>query len=1058
MISGIMVSGWESDFVAFKAPSGQWNVNLDAFLTSMSASFGFNLTPHRFSLQFIPENFNGASGQLPDIGTYTTYEVRQGSCSQGFLIAGNVVHADYQNSSNGTVVRVDIEDRRKDFLDQLKISSEDLGASLPSGLVSVARMYRLTTGFDDVSGISDSRVKEYRNIVELGCTYQQIYEAIVWARNNGDITFNPSGLPHPNILAANTLGNLEPMRWKFNAQPLSEVISTVLNDTAYDWYWGMQDDIVKVVNRKVTFDVTEDSIAVQSLQPESTDFRFGADVVQAPSKITVLGAPQHGILNSTLLSPIDGIDNPSVSMIFNPAWSNIKVGFIDAYGVYRSYYPRDTELQMALKSIEHWTYYKIFQSGAAPSGWGYAGDAGTEAAKHHTFQSRLDPSMPLADFYNNPQSGMRVIANRVDAEHNWVLEWYSAVQNHANSHYGRTYALEGFLFNEDNGEYRLVDAAWCNLENQRQDSSAPFQENYEIDIRYAPIAPFVTQDFRVRAHAVLPSSTVYGVDGYQVPASFADWNEDVHPSGTLTFNHYIPVDLQRVGQKVIDPRAEDDAFEDYPEGTVIAQLPLIAGLRVATETVLGNLVTLYEQGVAIGNSGIQDVLNPYSVMVPYSGLSGVAIPVQINKRYGQGYPSTWTSGTGSGTRNDIVVDDQYAPWNFFPVNQKTSITVMGEKVSGLMDARLVNVLESRFAEINKVDWPIISFDGFANQQQISGLYGRRDHGITDISVSVNGGIPQTRYGIKSFFAEFGKEAPLGERNIGILEGIIHPIDYTTFEVTAPTRPNPDISHRGDRPILPPAAPVGIRKEVYAVTITEVFNRGSASEPERYFSVTKDGVSKPGGIIDPLDSLDLICRDGFFNVGDKGLYVVEYKSNGQRRRYYTGGTDLAIGSHVVAVSNVGASTVDVVYRGFALTSVPLMSGVSITDVSAGDQGKLLSDGTPKPATESVTGIRPDRPVPTGIWFEPVVGAAGSAATPVVISGITNFGLSSATAQVQGIWESGSQGNFVGSGAYTNGVEIIPFPHLAQSGDIGILASFGNVNYIFINRQTFATFGA
>jgi hypothetical protein len=323
MISGIMVSGWESDFVAFKAPSGQWNVNLDAFLTSMSASFGFNLTPHRFSLQFIPENFNGASGQLPDIGTYTTYEVRQGSCSQGFLIAGNVIHADYQNSTNGTIVRVDVEDRRKDFLDQIKISSEDLGTNLPSGLVSVARMYRLTTGFDDVSGISDSRVKEYRNISELGCTYQQIYEAIVWARNNGDITFNPSGLPHPDIVAANTMGSLEPIRWKFNAQPLSEVISAILNDTAYDWYWGMQDDAVKLVNRKVTFDVSEDSLAIQSLQPDSVDFRFGADVVQAPSKITVLGANQQGILNSTLLSSIDGIDNPSGSMVFRPAWSTI---------------------------------------------------------------------------------------------------------------------------------------------------------------------------------------------------------------------------------------------------------------------------------------------------------------------------------------------------------------------------------------------------------------------------------------------------------------------------------------------------------------------------------------------------------------------------------------------------------------------------------------------------------------------------------------------------------------------------------------------------------------
>ncbi len=1058
MSNEVLVSGLESDFVSFKAPSGQWNTDLDAYLQSVSATFGFNLSPHKFSLQFIPTAFRGGSGQLPQIGTYTSYEVRQGSCSQGFCIVGDVVHADYQDSAGGTVIRVEIEDRRKNFLDQIKLSSEDLGDTLPSGLVSVGQMYRNTVGFDDVGGnISDSRVKEYRNLTELGCTYQQIYNTIEYANTQGDISFDVTRLPHPDVVAANTLNNLEPIRWKFNAAPLSQVISTILSDSSYDWYWGMKDDRIKVVNRKVTFDVNEDSLAIATLTPDHINFRFGSDVVNSPSQVTILGSHQEGILNSDLLSPLDGVDEPAGNIIFTPAWTTIKVSFIDAHGINRTYFPTDTELQLALKDIETWAYYKIYQTEAAPDGWNLSSDEGTVAAQHWSFQSRLDPLMPFSEFYNNPASGLRQIVNRVDLDHNWVLEWYSRIQNHANSHYGRTYALEGFSFDEADGEFKVIDAAWCNLENQRQNPAQPFEENYQIDETFSPVSPFVTQDFRIRAHCVLPSSTVYGVDGYQVPASFDSWNEDTQGA---TLDHYIPIDLKRVGQNVINPRSTENAFEDYPEGTIIAQLPLIAGNAIEEESVLLNLVTLFELGLARAQSGIADVLSPYRVIEAYEGLSGIAIPVQIRKRYGQDYPATWASGTGSGTRNSIVVSDSYAPWKYFPVNQKTSVDIMSERVSGAMDAQLINVDESRFAEISQVDWPIISFDGYANQNNVSGLFGRRDHGVTDLSVNVNGGVPQTKYSIKSFFAEFGKDAPLGERNFGILEGIIHPIDFTTVDVTQADRP--DISLIPiSTPTLPPVGPISLTKEVYAVTVTQVLNRGSASEPERYFSEMKDGTPKPGGALDPLAEFDLICRDGFFNVGDHGIYTVERLANGGRRRYYTGGTDLAVGAHVVGVTSVGASTVNITYRGFSITDIPPMSGISIGDITAGDQGKLVSDGTPRADNEgNVTGIRPDRPAPTGIWFDPAGGGgatSGGGATPVVISGITGFGTSGAIASVQEIMPSGSDGEYLPSGSLTTGVNIIPIPAYATSGDIGLLAeNAAGVKFVYISRFGFRRF--
>ena len=1059
MLSGIMVSGYEADFVSFKAPSGQWNVDLDAYLTSMSASLGFNMTPHKFSLQFIPSAFNGASGQLPEIGTYTTYEVRQGSCSQGFLIAGNVVHADYQNATQGTVLKVDIDDRRQDILDVIKITTEDLGTDIPNGLVSVGEAYRMETGFTDVNGdIEDSRVKEYRNIIELGATYQQIYEAIIYASGAGRSAFDWTKLPHPSIVSSNTLGSLEPLRFKFAAIPLSQAISTILSDSAFDWYWGMQDDAIKVVNRKVTFDVAEDSLAVQKLTPDSTNFGFGVDVVDSPSRITVLGAHQEGFLNSSLLGGIDGIDAPAgTDFTFTPAWDSISVSFWDAYGIYRTYSPTETELKCALKSIEHWSYYKIYQNAGGTIGWSDGVDAGTSGAEHHTFQSRYDPMMPVSDFTNNPESGVRLITNRIDTDHNWVLEWYAKIQNHASAHYGRTYALSGIAFNEAEGEYKIIQAAWCNLENQRANTGQPYSENYEIHNQYAPVAPFITQDFKVQAHCVLPSSTLYGPEGLSVPASFADWNEDAHPSGVQSYDHYIPVSLSRVGQNVINPRAAGNAFEDYPEGTIIAQLPVLAGTGLLQSAQLSTVVTTFEQAAAAAQSGLLDALDPRMLVGVHPTLTGVAIPVQIRNRYGQVYPAAWASGSiSSGTRDTVITNDNYAPWNYFPVNTQSSVDVMSTRVSGVIHSQLIDVSESRFADITKIDWPIISFDGFANQNQVSGVYGRRDHGITTISVNVNNGVPQTKYSIKSFFSEFGKEAPLGERNAAVLNGIIHPIDYTAFEVSNPQRPAPTIFNYG-LPVPAFNAEISPSKYVWAVTITQVDNRGSTTSPERYHSQTKDGVPKPGGAVDPLDPLDLICRDGFFNVGDHATYIVEYKKNGQRRRYYTGGTDLTTGAFVVVVDTVNASDVDVTYRGFSVPTVPVLPGVDIDNITAGDTGKLVSDGVQRPQNEgNITGIRPAiTAAGKGIYFDPAaVGGAGEAGEPAIITAIANLGESGALASVQKVFPSGANAQAGPSGAVTGTVYPLPWAAFAQSGDVGVYVSNGPDKFIYISRIGFS----
>jgi hypothetical protein len=1029
----------------FLAPSSQWGVILDASLVQMQASFGFNLTPHNFSLTFIPTAFNGASGQLPTIGTAT--EMSIGPSGQ-FYIKGRVSHSDYTNASNGTSISVQIQDDRKYILDQIKITSEDLGDTLPSGVVSVAKAYREINGLG-----TDAKVEEYRQIQDIGATYQQILEAI-----DKDTTFDVSGiLPSTAAIAANldSFGT-EPLRFKFTMSPLSQVISSVCSDSAYDWYWGMADNQVKLVNRKVAFAVDENSLAVQQLQPDSTNFKFGVDEVNSPDLVSLLGGHQEGFINSDLLSSIDGLNN-SDSLVFTKAWTDISISFYDAFGAYRTYLPTETELKTALKSIEHWTYYLLGPAIFADP----ADSVATTAASHPDFQSRLDPDQPLAVQFNNPESGIRIISNRRDKDQNWILEWYSRVAQFANQHYGKTYKLEGYLFDETDGEYVILDAAWCNLENQKTGSGV-FDETYNISSTYFPISPFITDNLKVRAHAVMPGTTKYGPDGVGVPASFAEWNEDA--SG---LQHYIPVDVRRVGQKVRNPRNPDNAFETFPEGTIIANFPVIVGTGLSENAVFGNLVTLLDMAARLATSGTQDELDPTTLIHVYEDISGIAVPVSARRRYGQVYPAAWQTGAGSGGKtHSIVVDDKFAPWNYFPLGQDTSVDIMSQRASGFMNAKLNEIQEIRFAEMNKVGWPVITFDAYAGQAPTSGIYGIRDNGITSVGVSYSNGVPQTKYGIKSHFTEFGKDASLGERNFGDLNSIIHPIDYTSLDLERPE------SRFAPTPVTPVTFPFNflpdnLRKEVYAVTITNIDNRGSTSEPEQYFSLTKDNTSKPGGGKDPLDDEDLICRDGFLNIGDPALYIVEYDAVGARRRYYTGGTSLEDGAGIVevvskdySVSNRFGGTsgeVEIGYRGFTIPGVAVASGVPTGNVETGTNGTIMTDGSPKAAQGTSTSLRPDVDAPGGVYFVPVPsgGAGVGAAIPVLISGITGFGTSGATADVVGIIPSGLNGQYVGSGAFTSDVNIIPVPAYATSGDIGILAQNSDTGdqFVYISRFGF-----
>jgi hypothetical protein len=1094
--NGIVVSGVGVPLNGIAWPSGQFGSGvpgsqLSAFLSSANATFGFNLTPHNLQTEWVPigppETFHGASGQLPDIGS--PMEIFIGD----FYFRGSVVHSDYTTSMGGTIVNVTLEDDRR-LLRRVKIHTEDLGQSVPSGVVSVARAFRILNGLVDIDGSpSESLVKEYDRILQFGGTYAQVLAAIDLTYNEGNLAIPTSILPTVEQIEKNIGGTVSAIRFQFNLDTLDDVLSRILLDTGYDWYWSMDAQRVNLINKKVQFDISEAGILDLVSQfgsasglNETKQLGFGQDVVPDPTRFRVMGGHQEGFLNSELLSPIDGMDTTALdgNIVFQKAWDKLSVGFYDSGGYFRTYKPTEKELQLALAGIEQWTYYKIYQtaSGTAnPPGYEFPPDAGSIAAQDYSFQSRLDPMMPFAGMATGAaESGLRVISNRRDQEQNWVIAFYNRVRDHASRHYGRSYVVEGLLYNQASGLFQLVEAAWANVENQVQGyplsssgtltASGVFLEDYEINRALGPVSPFVAEDFRVRAYCVLPQSTVYGPLGDDNPASFANWTEDAppfNPSGDG--RHYIPITLQDVGERVIDPHSEADlyGFESYPKGTLLCQLPINAGPSggIVNDGVIFNLATMLTTINKLTGSGLVDIINPAQILNVYDALSGVAIPVQSRLRYGQVYPSQWVLGELHYERHeDVQLDDQFVPWAFSPEGNQTSLQVMTERAIRRVQGKIVPKSSSRYADFQQVGLPLLSFDSFAEQNiGPSGLYGEISHGVSELNISfgIDGFI--TRYKIQSYYPKFGREAPLGERVRAQLNGILNPIDFVDLELLDPIpgRPtNPTLP--GD--VFPPVIFFDGERNAVRVTIVEVNNIFTLSSTpgteidERYRGIDQNRYIKP-----PLamgsSNIDFtegaICIDGFLNVDDQAIYHTdnfELPNGNIILRYFTQGRPFANGT-IVQVERVNAdntSNYDVTIVGGdgarAIFNLPVLNGT----VQVGGRTTLAAQGNAK--------ITPGDTDGTIFLNGTTSSAAGVVHVEITI--MTNQGLNTARAVCRVL---DNNGHLVTSGTLYSDVVPIPFPQFASSGDRGFLATaivpsganggFATVNFIEIVKPGF-----
>lgn len=802
VLSGDQVPFFGIAFPSGQIPAGEPGSDLLAFLVGMRATFGFNSTPHTFELDFIPSGVghgHGASGNLPAINTTLEMQI------SGFYLKGNVTHADWDSGAGGSTVSVVLQDTRT-TLDQWKVTTEDYSGDIPSGVVSVPREFRLLYGITDpetrtwdARGVTKTELEaddpnflEYQRILQYGATYPQILAAIDNRLGSGV----SDKLPQVAEIAPNIGSDINSLRFRFGLTSMREMLDNVTLDTAFEWYWNMSEEQVDLINKQAPFTIPEDKIltiidgfggsGIENVKQIS----YGIDKLSESTRIELLGARQEGMMNSKLLSAIDGLDtvydggvsNPSGALLFEAAWHMLTVGFYDAGGFYRTYVPTEKELQMAIKGIEHWTYFKQYQTAPSPSGWNLPADAGSIAAQHPDFQSRLDPRQPIAEILNNPDTNFRVINNRRDADNNWTIEFFNRVQQHAARHYGKSYVATHSMVYDDR-VFTLNQESWCNIENQRENPALPFVDDYEIARRYGPFSPFYnTRNNKVAAHCVLPSGTVYGQNGEDSPASFIAWTEDAppfNPSGTG--EHYIPVSLTLVGQRVMDPRRDTNfSFEDFPEKTLWCQLPAIAASGVEVDNVLGNLATLTELGLSLGQSGLSDLLDPTKLVIPYTYLSGVAVPVTSTERYGQSYPTGWASGTADPIRGvDVVVVDNLAPWVEFPEGTDTSIEKLNRRAFDYIQSRRSVQQDAQFVNITQIGLPRISFDTFALQSvNTSGLYGARDHGVNEVNINYGAGGLETQYKAQSFFVTPRIPGPLDDRTRARLEGVIQPIDYT----------------------------------------------------------------------------------------------------------------------------------------------------------------------------------------------------------------------------------------------------------------------------------------
>lgn len=951
----IEVSGlptFENQKIVF--PSGAFSVPVEAFLSSLNCSFGFNQQPHRFSLEYIPGEFS--FNDLPTIGAFVRFNI-----GDDFHIAGRIKHADYNKSGRGNILSIDIEDIRDELndyvLDTYGIFGENDSPAV--GVVDVVYWYCQVKS----QQIGRQRaIKDLAQLKTVGASYGQIYQAVQYFENTlGTVNGLLAKLPPPQILDAQLPRDPDAYRFQFKAQSFLDSIARILSDVAYDFYYDMKQDKINVVNRRFGVNISDTAIPTASDTSELISLRYGNDEAERSTVARLYGGNIEG-----LVGPVDMRLMPSgaygsvgnkLGINFERDFKFVKgwaatLKYFGPDGNLNSYQPSDNELAASLKGIEWW--------------------ARTVGLDNRIDNDTINPDTGLTELQRSVVgSGLGLLRNRRVADRSWIVNWYSRVRTFAQNHYGRTYILDpnSQLFN-DIDQFDVVSEAWCNMENQTDGGT--FDDNYKISDQFRLLSRFYNHDTnKMRPFAVMPPNTKWGLDGEQVPASFEKWNED-------EFNQFVPIEVQKWDSNRNKFNEEFLEILDGQDKGILIKLPAFAWNPDAPRNIaLNNIFRVQTLGSVFDGDTTEDIPDPLRQATPLQQLApsgsspaGASIPMRVKRRFGIDFPSIWASGTGTDLKVEVL--DSFVPWNYEPRGAQDSIELLNEEALAFLGTQVVNRNTATFAEAVKVGLPVISFDNYANQEiDASGNYGSVSHGITNINLTKDISTPawQTKYSLKSHFPQFITIRPVQRAvnedfafAIKRVDANIPDFDPPAFEV--PQIPDLPETNDGRRTIK---ADTGL--EHTREIPVEIISVNSPGVSQYYLGVDARGTKWPRALDGDFGNDDLKqarATDGFLQVGMDAVYHIEKRSDGSFEHYFTGGVDLKdtkvvemastireveIGGENFSVADI--KTLPTAVTGnfgnqdlavqFQINSVPFLDQSNIPQATIGDKFTLVSHG-------------------------------------------------------------------------------------------------------------------
>jgi hypothetical protein len=781
------------------------------WIASINASFGFNSTPHTVEMELVSRE-----------RITVTEDLIENDCSiqiGELYFMGKIAHIDSSVGTNGFVTRMRCEDNRVRLLNEYLVHTEPLLESnidkllvVPQVLGTAGTLYQINSPLYMMS--------------RYGATYAELYQAI---NTLGIVTLPPPGA------IANKLGNQKAYRWAFNLTPLFDAILQVFDDTGYDVYFYNNE--IKLIDRSKSIEVDSTFFDGQ----HKIDYRSGYDNTMRPDSYFILGARKEGGVGtvSGVVQYQNLVSLGATSL--SPAWNDITVSYHDSEGRLQTYYPTDDELKMALKSIEHWVYFKRQELEAA-------GDRVSEG----WMESRIDPDAfglqgslleSAISFGGGRDDVYRVIHNRRSEKFNWVCAWYEAVARHARTYYGKLYSCrpgENFL-----RKCEVIDDTWVhdNIDNQVvPDAYSPFYK-----------------DGRMSAFAKFSNTQVkgFGPDGTATPLAFTEWNEDDNFI-------YMPVTVT-----IHSPTSEKDTlFPGITETRMFVSLPEIIVADIEPHPLLNNLGTMgfvnqYDLSNLATSGSIEDrfqlylsskdMNDPRLTMVPLSGVDNFFIPVRYNIRYGD--DGSALAGSTSGLYG-AEIDEKYAPWTKTnPANPESDMLVKAQKIVGddtvddFIEATIVGLPETNF------------FANFSDENYAP------IHPFTSINVTIGSNGLTTRYSAKSQIVELVRANAIEySRFQSRLSRIQHWANFS--KLSSDFNLNIDLSRGGILYVSRPPA---------GKTITSTIESRKPEEEvveveQRNFIKTVEIIDvKQASVADPNGGTSNITMEFYAGKDDKGSY-------------------------------------------------------------------------------------------------------------------------------------------------------------------------------------------